>query len=39
LEILALELREAVENLGHITGHVFTDDLLDRMFSRFCVGK
>jgi tRNA modification GTPase len=39
LEILALELREAIENLGQITGHVFTDDLLDRMFSRFCVGK
>lgn len=39
MEILALELREAVENLGQITGHVFTDDLLDRMFSRFCVGK
>lgn len=39
LELLALELREAVENLGQITGHVFTDDLLDRMFSRFCVGK
>ena len=39
LELLALELREAVENLGQITGQVFTDDLLDRMFSRFCVGK
>lgn len=39
LELLALELREAIENLGQITGHVFTDDLLDRMFSRFCVGK
>jgi len=38
-ELLALELREAVENLGQITGQVFTDDLLDRMFSRFCVGK
>jgi len=39
LELLALELREAIENLGQVTGHIFTDDLLDRMFSRFCVGK
>ncbi|MSR30217.1 MAG: GTP-binding protein [Gemmataceae bacterium] len=39
MELLALELREAVENLGMVLGHVFTDDLLDRMFSRFCVGK
>lgn len=39
MELLALELREAIHHLGEITGQVFTDDLLDRMFSRFCVGK
>jgi len=39
LEMLALDLRESIQFLGEITGQVFTEDLLDRMFSRFCVGK
>jgi tRNA modification GTPase len=38
-EILALELREALEELGAMAGAVYTDDLLDRIFSRFCIGK
>jgi tRNA modification GTPase len=38
-EILALELREALEQLGAMAGAVYTDDLLDRIFSRFCIGK
>jgi tRNA modification GTPase len=38
-ELLALELREALEELGRLTGAVYTDDLLDRIFSRFCIGK
>lgn len=38
-ELIALELREALEQLGRLTGAVYTDDLLDRIFSRFCVGK
>ncbi len=38
-EILALELREALEQLGAMVGAVYTDDLLDRIFSRFCIGK
>lgn len=38
-ELLALELREALEQLGQMVGAVFTDDLLDRIFSRFCIGK
>lgn len=38
-EILALELREALEQLGAMVGAVYTDDLLDRVFSRFCIGK
>ena len=39
MEMLALDLRESIQFLGEITGQVFTEDLLDRMFSRFCVGK
>lgn len=38
-ELIAVELREALEHLGRIVGAVYTDDLLDRIFSRFCIGK
>jgi tRNA modification GTPase len=38
-ELLALELRLALEELGAMVGAVYTDDLLDRVFSRFCIGK
>jgi tRNA modification GTPase len=38
-ELLALEIRDAVEDLGRILGAVYTDDILDRIFSRFCIGK
>jgi tRNA modification GTPase len=38
-EILALELRETLEQLGEMVGAVYTEDLLDRIFSRFCIGK
>jgi tRNA modification GTPase len=38
-ELLALELRGALEQLGEMAGAVYTDDLLDRIFSRFCIGK
>lgn len=38
-ELLALELREALEELGEMVGAVYTEDLLDRIFSRFCIGK
>jgi tRNA modification GTPase len=38
-ELLALELRLALEELGHIVGAVYSEDLLDRVFSQFCIGK
>ncbi len=38
-ELLALELRGALEQRGEMVGTVYTDDLLDRIFSRFCLGK
>lgn len=38
-ELVTLELREALDQLGLILGQVFTDDILDRVFSRFCIGK
>jgi tRNA modification GTPase len=38
-ELIAVELRDALEHLGAIVGAVYTNDLLDRIFSRFCIGK
>ena len=38
-EIVALELRESLEHLGRVLGTVYTDDILGRIFSRFCIGK
>lgn len=39
LEIRAEELRQAADHLGRITGAVDVEDLLDVIFSRFCIGK
>lgn len=38
-EFLATDVREALDELGRITGALYTDDLLDRIFSKFCIGK
>ena len=38
-ELVALDLREAIDELGKIVGAVVTDDILDRIFRRFCIGK
>lgn len=38
-ELIAVELRTALAELGKVVGAVYTDDLLDRIFSRFCIGK
>lgn len=39
LECLALELREVLQALGLITGETAPDEILDQIFSRFCIGK
>ena len=38
-ELLALEIQEALAHLGEIIGLTSTEDLLDQIFSQFCVGK
>ena len=38
-ELIAVDLRQALDDLGRIVGAVVTDDLLDRIFRRFCIGK
>ena len=39
IEIIGEELRIAVDRIGQITGQVYTDDILDNIFSKFCIGK
>lgn len=38
-ECLALDLRCAVQSLGELSGQDFAEDLLDRIFAGFCIGK
>ena len=38
-ELIAVEVRAAMDEIGQIVGAVYTDDILDQIFSRFCIGK
>jgi len=38
-ELVAVDLRLVLDELGRVVGAVVTDDILDRIFSRFCIGK
>ncbi len=38
-DLLALDIRYALEELGNITGQVTNEDLLENIFTRFCIGK
>ncbi len=39
IELVAFEVRAAVDELGAVLGNIYSDDLLGRVFSRFCIGK
>ncbi len=38
-ELIAVEVRSALAELGQVVGAVYTDDVLDRIFGQFCIGK
>jgi tRNA modification GTPase len=38
-ELIATEVRVALHELGKVAGAIYTEDVLDRIFSRFCIGK
>jgi tRNA modification GTPase len=39
MELVAAELRSGLDQIGAMVGAVYTEDLLDRIFSQFCIGK
>ena len=39
LDVLAVDLKEMRDALGEITGEVTSQDILNQIFSEFCVGK
>ncbi len=38
-DFLAMDIRQSLHYLGEITGSITTEDLLDNIFSKFCIGK
>ncbi|WP_307904385.1 tRNA uridine-5-carboxymethylaminomethyl(34) synthesis GTPase MnmE [Haliovirga abyssi] len=39
MDLIAIDLREALDSLSEITGEISSEDLLDHVFKNFCVGK
>ena len=38
-DLLAMDIKYALNHLGEITGEVTNDEILDNIFSKFCIGK
>ncbi len=38
-ECVALEIRDSLDSLGELTGETVTEDILQEIFSKFCIGK
>lgn len=38
-DLVAMDIRQCLHHLGDITGNINTEDLLDSIFSNFCIGK
>ncbi|MDD4088524.1 MAG: hypothetical protein PHP29_02390, partial [Tissierellia bacterium] len=39
IDFIEIDLMEAMENLGLIVGKSVSDDLVDKIFDEFCIGK
>ena len=39
LDIVSICIKEILEGLGRITGEEVTDDIINEIFARFCLGK
>ena len=38
-DFLAMDIREALQHIGTITGEISSDELLGNIFANFCIGK
>jgi len=38
-EVIAIDVRDAIKYLGELTGKIWSEDILNNIFSRFCIGK
>jgi tRNA modification GTPase len=38
-DLLAIDIRQCLYELGTVTGEVTTDDILGNIFANFCIGK
>ena len=38
-DLIALDIRNAINSIGEITGEISNDEVLGNIFSRFCIGK
>ena len=39
IDIIAVEIKQTLENLGNITGDNVSEDIINEIFSKFCLGK
>ena len=39
LDIVAIFIKDILEDLGNITGEVVTEDIINEIFAKFCLGK
>lgn len=39
MDLLAVDIKGALDSLSEVTGEISSEDLLDHIFSNFCVGK
>ena len=39
MDLLSVDLKQAIYHLGEITGEVTNDEILSNIFSKFCIGK
>ena len=38
-DLLSIDLRNAIDSIGEITGQITNDEMLGNIFSNFCIGK
>ena len=39
MDLISVDLKEALDSLSEVTGEISSEDILDHVFSNFCVGK